>query len=45
MWAIAVSTNALVRRDAYPPTKSLVPQEKTAARLNMVDAVSDGGVI
>jgi hypothetical protein len=43
--AIAVSKNAFVRRAPYPPTKSLVPQAKTAARLKLVLADSDGNVI
>jgi hypothetical protein len=43
--AIAVSRNAFARRDPYPPTKSLVPQEKTAAKLKLVGADRDGSVI
>jgi hypothetical protein len=42
---MAVSRNAFVRRAAYPPIKSLVPQEKTAAKLKLVDVDSDGSVI
>jgi hypothetical protein len=45
MCAIAVNTKALVRREAYPPMKSLVPQEKTAAKLKAVGEVSKGSII
>jgi hypothetical protein len=42
---MAVNRNAFVRREAYPPTKSLVPQEKTATRLKAVGADSEGSII
>src|SRR5580698_3804574 len=32
-WTMAVNANALERREAYPPRKSLMPQTKTAPRL------------
>jgi hypothetical protein len=35
-WVIVVKRNAFDRRAAYPPTKSLVPQAKVAARLNVI---------
>jgi hypothetical protein len=36
---------ALARRDAYPPIKSLAPQQATAARLKAVGAIwIDGGI-
>src|SRR5579863_1123752 len=37
-WEKAVKTKALARREAYPPVKSLVPQMKTAARLQAAGA-------
>src|ERR1700722_20254047 len=37
MFTIAVKTKALARRVAYPPRKSLVPHNITAARLKATD--------
>src|SRR5579863_1880171 len=37
-WDAAVKTKALARREAYPPVKSLVPQMKTAPRLQAAGA-------
>src|SRR5712692_7358549 len=39
-----VSKNALVRRAAYPPRKSLVPQARTAAKLKPAGTSWDTGV-
>jgi hypothetical protein len=40
-----VSRNALIRREAYPPRKSLVPQANTEARAKLVGTNCAGEVM
>ena len=37
-WAMVVRRKALVRREAFPPIKSLTPQAKVAARADPAGA-------